>query len=197
LSVSDALKRRPVASLVRTCQLLGHTPAAQALPRVSATCALIHCVWLQWRISLPLRLLLSPSHRPHSSAAEAQSAPCRRQPLPSHLQPLTHSVDTAPTTTSVPTIFSSHESLTSTTGCRPSPSFPSGRATPPWTLPSSEPPPSLVIESSPAPHRPSLRPTAPPHRVAAHRNRRHRRVPWSSPASASGQKAPWGRAGRL
>jgi hypothetical protein len=69
------LKRRPVAGLTRVSQLLGHVPVAQALPRTSATCvapcSLIHCAWLQWRTSSPLRILLAPSHRPHSSAIEA------------------------------------------------------------------------------------------------------------------------------
>jgi hypothetical protein len=93
------------------------------------------------------------------------------------LQPPTRSIDAAPSTARVPTTFLSHEPPTSTTGRHPSPSFPSGRATPLRTLPSSEPPLSPVAKSSPPPHRPSRPPTAPPHCVAAHRNRRRRRAP--------------------
>jgi hypothetical protein len=69
------LKWRPVAGLTRVRQLLIHAPVDRALLRTMATCAapcaLIHCAWLQWRTSPPLWLLLTSSHHPDSSAAEA------------------------------------------------------------------------------------------------------------------------------
>jgi hypothetical protein len=74
------LKWRPIAGLMHVRQLLSHAPADRALPRTSATCAhaapctLIHYVWLQWTTSTTLRLLLTPSHRPHSSATEVRLA---------------------------------------------------------------------------------------------------------------------------
>jgi hypothetical protein len=74
----EQLKWRPVAGPECTPAAQAHAPVARALPRTSTTCvvlcALTHCAWLQWRISLSLWLLLAPSHRPHSSTADARLA---------------------------------------------------------------------------------------------------------------------------
>jgi hypothetical protein len=56
--------------------------------------------------------------------------PCRHWPPPSRLRPPMCSIDTAPTTARVLTIFPSHELPTSTIGRCPSSPFPFGRVTP-------------------------------------------------------------------
>jgi hypothetical protein len=129
---------------------------------------------------------MAPGRWPH--ARDSYSATRRWSELRRGRRPPTRSVDAAPTTACVPTTFLSHKPPTSTIGRRPSPSFPSDRAAPPWKPPSGEPPPSPVTKSGPPPHRPSLRPTAPPHRIAAHQNRRRRRAPRGSLASALGER---------
>jgi hypothetical protein len=74
------LKWHLIAGLMHVRQLLSHAPADRALPRTSATCThaapctLIHYTWLQWTTSTTLQLLLTPSHRPHSSTIEVRLA---------------------------------------------------------------------------------------------------------------------------
>jgi hypothetical protein len=75
----------------------------------------------------PLRMVVvedfSPTPAPHAVSSPPflcrRSVPYRRRPPPSRHQPPTRSVDAAPTTARVPTIFPSRKTPTSTTGHHP------------------------------------------------------------------------------